>query len=175
MVDIMLDLETMGTSSNAAIIAIGAVEFNVAEGALGREFYSVVDLASSVQSGGVMDASTVLWWMEQSEDARKEFKRQGTTILEALLLFGSWAREVYDVCVWGNGAAFDNVILANAYRRAGIDVPWAFWADRCFRTARAMHPAVVDMSDYQGVAHNALSDAKWQAEYMIRMAKAQKK
>ena len=170
MKDIMLDLETMGNGSDAAIIAIGAVEFDVEAGELGREFYTTVDLESSVGAGGVIDASTVLWWMQQSDEARKEFSRPGATIIEALLLFGSWSREVCDVCVWGNGATFDNVILANAYRRAGIDKPWPYWADRCFRTVRAINPPV-DMSDYQGVAHNALSDAKWQAMYMIRMGR----
>jgi len=50
MLDVMLDLETMGNGSSAAIIAIGAVEFDMVEGTLGNEFYSVVDLDSSVQA-----------------------------------------------------------------------------------------------------------------------------
>jgi exodeoxyribonuclease VIII len=170
MLDVMIDLETMGNGSSAAIIAIGAVEFDMVEGTLGNEFYSVVDLDSSVQSGGVIDASTVLWWMTQSDEARKEFARPGSTIIEALLLFDSWMCEVGAWRVWGNGAAFDNVILAGAYRRLGMKTPWKYSGDRCFRTARDMAPAV-DMSDYQGVAHNALSDAKWQATYMIRMGR----
>ena len=43
---IMLDLETMSTASNAAIVAIGAVEFEPETGKLGREFYCNVSLAS---------------------------------------------------------------------------------------------------------------------------------
>lgn len=47
---IMLYLETMDTAPTAAIIAIGAVEFD--EHTLGREFYRVVDLQSSMDAGG---------------------------------------------------------------------------------------------------------------------------
>ena len=60
MKDIMLDLEVMGNGSSAAICAIGAVEFDLESGELGREFYTIVNLESSVKAGGVIDASTVL-------------------------------------------------------------------------------------------------------------------
>ena len=68
MLDIMLDLETMGTGTQAAIVAIGAVEFDLEKGILGEEFYRTVDLSSSISCGGIIDADTVLWWMQQSED-----------------------------------------------------------------------------------------------------------
>lgn len=36
--DLMLDMETVATSANAAIISIGAVWFDVQEGVLGETF-----------------------------------------------------------------------------------------------------------------------------------------
>lgn len=75
--DVMLDLETMGQGPDAAIVAIGAVSFDLEAGKLGSEFYTVVDLTSSVEAGGKMDPSTVLWWLQQSEQARSELKRAG--------------------------------------------------------------------------------------------------
>lgn len=165
-VNIMLDLETMGNGPEAAIIAIGAVEFFPETGLLGREFYAVVSLESSVANGGIIDASTVLWWMQQSAEARAEFVQQGLTINEALLSFSDWMPE--KALVWGNGADFDNVILRAAYSNAGIAAPWKFYNSRCFRTLKNLFPKVQKPVDGL-VAHKALDDAKWQAEQAILM------
>ena len=93
MIEIMLDLETMGTGSDASIIAIGSVELNRETGHLGREFYEVVDLASAMAAGGTVDASTILWGMQQSDEARGEFRRAGIEIREALIRFAVWLSE----------------------------------------------------------------------------------
>ena len=87
MPDVMLDLETMGTRHNAPIIALGAVAFNLVEMTIGEKFYANVTLASSVALGSVMDPSTVLWWLQQSEDARKAVTRKGRQATEALTDF----------------------------------------------------------------------------------------
>ena len=68
---VMLDLETMGTGPTAAITAIGAVAFSV-EAGITDTFYKKVDLESSVRNGGTMDPGTVIWWLGQSDAARKE-------------------------------------------------------------------------------------------------------
>ena len=74
---------------------------------------------------------------------------------------------VRNVCIWGNGAAFDNVILRTAYERLGLKAPWNFWDDRCFRTVKALHPEVEYVKS--GAAHNALDDAKNQALYLMKV------
>lgn len=165
---VMLDLETMGTSSNAAIIAIGAQEFDLTTRSIGDVFYTTIDLASTVEAGGVMDASTVLWWMQQSEGARDEFKRPGKPILRALEAFADWMDERGPrraIRVWGNGAAIDNVILASAYRRQKLATPWEHWNDRCYRTVKNMFPDV--KMERNGTHHNALDDAESQARHLI--------
>ena len=119
--DVMLDLETMGNGPRAAIVAIGAVEFDPETGTVGERFYQAVDLATAVSMGGEMDASTVLWWMQQGDEARAAFAKGGAHLSKALMDFSTWLHErgaPDDVRVWGNGAAFDNVILASAYRAA---------------------------------------------------------
>lgn len=168
MIQVMLDLETMGNGPDAAIIAIGAVAFDIKSRSIGAKFYRTVDLASSVAGGGRMDPSTVLWWMQQSEDARKVFAREGATIDAALLDFADWLSGSFgEAEVWGNGAAFDNVILASAYRRAGMETPWQYWNNRCYRTVRALHPHV-DCTRV-GTYHNAVDDAETQARHLIAM------
>lgn len=58
MLDVMLDLETMGNGPRAAIVAIGAVEFDPKTRTVGDRFYQTVDLATAVKMGGEIDAST---------------------------------------------------------------------------------------------------------------------
>ena len=170
MQDVMLDLETMGNGPQAAIIAIGAVEFDIPAQQIGERFYTVIDLESAVTSGGVMDASTVLWWLKQSDAARAAFDRGGNHIAVALQQFAGWMENRAkrdDVRVWGNGAAFDNVILASAYRLNGTPQPWQFWNDRCYRTVKAQHPEV--KMQRNGTHHNAADDAESQARHLIAM------
>ncbi|HAR45569.1 MAG TPA: 3'-5' exoribonuclease [Nitrospiraceae bacterium] len=170
MLDIMLDLETMGNGPQAAIIAIGAVEFDIPTQAIGERFYQVVDLASSIESGGVMDASTVLWWMRQSDEARSAFDRESARLPLALVWFSKWLSLTgpkEDLRVWGNGAAFDNVVLSSAYRRLGLEQPWSYKGDRCYRTIKSLHPDIP--VEPIGTAHNAADDAESQARHLIKI------
>ena len=163
---IMLDLETMGSGSNAAIVAIGAVAFDTG---IRSKFYAKVHLASSIESGGRVDAGTVLWWLQQSDAARKELHTadKTDTVQKACLNFTAWYADCNGGAVWGNGATFDNVILRNTFDRLCFPAPWSFRDDRCFRTVKALHPKVdVPVS---GTTHNALHDATWQAQYLIKL------
>lgn len=169
--DVMLDLETMGTQPSAAIIAIGAVEFDFTTKKVTRDFYRPVTLKSSVTNGGVMDPDTVMWWLEQSDSARAALKN-GVHINEALMAFSSWLYENPlvgrdDVKMWGNGADFDNVVLATAYARSSLKQPWSFRNNRCYRTVKARYPHIP--GNWTGVAHNAVDDARNQAVHLMNM------
>lgn len=172
-IHVMLDLETMGTKPNAPIISIGAVKFTK-DGLIppeeAGEFYINVDLQSAVDSGAAIDTNTIAWWMKQSDDARRRvFSSTDPTlpIAEALMGFSSWLiNSPSDPLVWGNGAAFDNVILAESYRRCRIQEPWRFWSDRCYRTMKGVFHNVMP-PEFEGVAHNALHDARHQARHLL--------
>lgn len=170
---IMVDLETMGTGSNAAIIAIGAVGIND-DGIIDNKFYCVVDLASAVEHGGVVDASTEKWWSEQSPEARvilDDPNVERVTIEQALFAFAKWFRDIgatrHKTQVWGNGSDFDNVILMNAYKRLDLDQPWSPFNNRCYRTLKNLAPSLV--IERIGTHHNALNDAESQAAHMIHI------
>ena len=53
MKDIMVDLETLGTGANSAIISIGACYFD--EYGIGKTFYMPIDPRDSVQQGLEID------------------------------------------------------------------------------------------------------------------------
>lgn len=159
---VMLDLETLGNKPGAVIVAIGAVKFGGGE--ILDEFYRRIDPQSCVASGLAMDVSTVLWWLKQSDAARLEIVEPGELLGQALLDFRRWL-DTQDAEIWGNGAAFDNVLLAAAYDAAGITVPWKFWNDRCYRTIKNLHHEVP--LPREGTHHHALDDARSQARHLM--------
>lgn len=169
--NIMLDLETMGNGPTAAIVAIGAVCFDLEAGELGPTYYNRVSLEDAARHGGTIDASNVLWWLKQSDEARYELTRNDVaeiSLFRALESFSVWIRQHADedVAVWGNGASFDNVILRSAYERcAARPAPWKWRNDRCYRTIKAERPDTP--CERIGTHHHAMSDAITQARHLI--------
>jgi len=168
MSEVMVDLETLGNGSNAAIISIGAVAFDPASGQITSEFYVNVDPQSCIDAGLKMDVSTVMWWMKQSDDARAAFTKPSVPLALALDMFKGWYPQ--GAGMWGNGATFDNVILDNAFKATGINRPWHFTKDRCYRTLKSLRPDI--KQDRVGTHHNALDDAKFQALHASKLLRA---
>lgn len=163
--NVMLDLETLGNKPNSVILAIGACFF--AGGKIHDEFYIRINAESCERHGLRMDASTVLWWLQQNEAARAEVcKPSEVTLREGLEEFAEWIGTQRPK-VWGNGSDFDNVILKNAYDHTRLDVPWNFWDNRCYRTVKNLNYKIP--FEKTGTAHNALDDAKGQALHLMRI------
>lgn len=173
--NLMIDLESMGKKPNAPIVSIGAVFFDPQSGELGQEFYTAVNLESAMEQGAVPDGDTILWWLRQSSEARSAIcVDDAMPISSALSELNHFINRHSDnpkyLKVWGNGATFDNVILRGAYERAGQVCPWQFWNDHDVRTIVTLGRVVGfdpkrDMP-FDGVAHNALADARHQAKYV---------
>jgi len=173
MTDIMLDLETLGTGPNGAIVAIGAVAFNARADDTPRAyqpFYMQVDAQSSIDAGLRVDGSTITWWMKQSDAARQQtfggdYKVPLHVALESFNLFVK--AQSGDISVWGNGATFDNVIIRTAYNALKIAPAWHYRDDKCYRTVVNLLPKN-RRPEYvrQGVHHNAADDALTQALYL---------
>jgi len=171
--NIMIDLETMGNGPNAAIVAIGAVEFDIEKLEIGDQFYEIVDLESSIKSAkGVVDASTVYWWLQQSDKARSEIcSDKAISIHGVLAMLYNWV----DRCcanegmkVWGNSSAFDNVILRTSYQRCGMEPPWDFWNDRCYRTVCGLMLPKIEF-EHVGEHHRAVDDAMSQVLHLFKL------
>lgn len=163
--NIMLDLETLSTRPGGFIGAIGAVAFD--SSGLGSEFYTVI---RNPEGNGEVDADTVFWWLNQSEAARAALlddRHLCPSLRQALKNFAEWVTALGVKFVWGNGAAFDNVLMAEAYRRAGLERPWPFWGDMCYRTIKNLHGRSAELGG--PAPHHALADAKRQAEHLLVM------
>lgn len=164
----MLDIETLGTRAGSVITSIGAVQFSAL--GLGREFYRRIDSTSCTEIGMTVDLETVNWWMLQGDEARAEMTRPGEPVTAVLEDFAGWIGGP-DACIWGNGADFDNALVAEAYRRAGLSVPWKFWNNRCYRTVKSLLGRDIRM-EREGTHHNALDDARDQARHFLAIMEA---
>lgn len=171
---IMLDLETLGLATNAAILTIGAVSFD--EDQVTSKFYSQVSLTSSVAAGLTVDPDTIKFWMSQPEDARKQAFAGSTPLFVALQDLSVWLKAQGEISeVWSNGI-LDTIWLKSAWEASKPQNAPAFdthffpyYKERDFRTAKALLPRV-EIPD-EPIAHHAMHDAKWQAEYLIKTLK----
>lgn len=157
---VMLDLETMGTSPGSAVVQIGAVEFSIYK--VGDPLLITISLESCVAAGMRIDPSTVMWWMKQGDAARESLANDAVSIRDGLQSFADWIGKG-KVCIWGDGAAFDNALLASAYRACRMMLPWHYSGDRCFRTMKETFPVERVVSE---IEHNAAADAVAQAKQM---------
>lgn len=173
---LMVDIESMGEKPDAPIVSIGAVFFDPASGQTGPEFYKVISLESAMEWGGVPDASTILFWLKETSEARSEIVMDHAIPLDdALLQFKDFIAENAangkdTVQVWGNGATFDNVLLENSYARTGISCPWKYWNNRDVRTIVELGKAVGYTPrheiPFEGEPHKAISDARHKVKYV---------
>lgn len=164
-VEAMIDLESMGTDRYSPIVAIGAVRFEAGPMQAMVPFYQAITLESCLKVGLRSSASTILWWMKQSAEAQKVFSDPEAVDLPiALDSFTDWLNSRPDR-LWGNSAAFDLGLLADAYKACSKEVPWQFYNERCYRTLKSL-PIAKDIAlKRRGTHHNALDDALSQAHH----------
>jgi hypothetical protein len=163
--DIMIDLETLATSTDAAILTIGAVKFDpygkdISEPKM-TSFYVRVDPDSCHELGLVTNDDTIAWWAQQSKEAQDEAFGEGVDRVHIRDAF----EQLYKFCwgakrVWSNGAAFDVPICEHVYRKLNKSIPWSFWQVRDVRTAFDLG---IDPKRPPVTAHHALQDAWNQA------------
>ena len=173
---LMVDIEAFGKKADSPVVSIGAVFFDPSTGNTGSEFYKVISLESAMASGGVPDASTIIFWLKASPEARSELVMDDAIPLDdALLQLNEFIAENAAngpeyVQVWGNGATYDNVLLEASYDRTGIRCPWKFWNNRDVRTVVELGKAVGCEPRYEipfdGEPHKAISDALHQVKYV---------
>ena len=175
--DIMIDLETMGTDPYSPVIAIAAVRFDAEDSTTVRAapdcFYQQITLESCMEAGLKPSASTIEWWLTNpsvTQDARDQtFKGANRVkLVQALDAFTDWHNSAPDT-LWGNSARFDLGLLADCYRVLGKPVPWLYYHEGCYRTMKNL-PAVKHIKLQRlGTHHNALDDALSQAVHLCEI------
>jgi 3' exoribonuclease, RNase T-like len=169
--DIMIDLETMGTRPGCVIASIGAIAFDPFGDTVNdsNAFYADVGMADCQRMGLTIDADTVSWWLGQPDAAREFLTRTPrASLLSTLTTLNRWVVEVAQwkeaSCVWSHGATFDIPIIEHAYRACALPVPWAYWNARDTRTIYAAAGIRTKDVPISGLTpHYAVHDALVQA------------
>ena len=165
---LMVDIETLSTAGDAAVVSIGAVRFSGSDNKFmepENQFYARIAWQPDCEAGGRIDPATLRWWLEQDPRALAELtakpRLSPAAALRELNRFAQGCQEL-----WANGPEFDAVILQSMHRRHGVE--WTlpkFWQWQSVRTAKLALSerdlaTVSDVtSQLGGVAHNALHDA----------------
>ena len=162
--DIMIDLETLSTSPNAAVLTIGAIKFDPFESEISdpscEKFYVKIDIDSCDELQLDVSSDTLEWWSKQSKEAQDEAfsEKNRIHIRDAF-------NQLYKFCwgakrVWSHGAAFETVICENIFRKLNKAVPWKFWE---IRDTRTLFDLGIDPQRPPVLKHHALEDAWNQA------------
>lgn len=162
----MIDLETMSTKPNAAIVSVGIVQFDRAANVLDK-FYTPVSLQSCVDHGLHVEPSTVAWWAGQPAAIKAHWDVVSPpTLAEAMKATQDWlfsrAGSRKNVCPWGNGADFDMPILRNGFNALEAEEPWMFYNVHCYRTVKNLFPLSDEFKPTRTGAHKADDDAEFQ-------------
>lgn len=165
---ITFDLETLGSTFNAPIVQIAAVEFTP-EGEVLGEFSVNIDISADIDKFTI-DLKTVKWWMEQEKEAREAvFTDNGVPLKEALEKLMSWLGDRRPQPVWCH-TTFDAPILKNTCIKMGFGELFNPYNYRDIRTLTAL--TGVKKTTVAGVAHNALDDCINQAKYISEAIRA---
>lgn len=173
--DLMIDLETMGRTPGCAPIAIGAVFFDLASGETGERFYRKIHLQSCLDAGLSVDASTLMWWVEQSDAAKQAWiptdEDPAYSLNDVVIAFYDWAKRARPdtkITPWGNGATFDLSIWRAAASAVQLHSPWHYTSERDVRTLvdiAQRRGMTIDKSKRPPGAHIAIEDCLFQIAY----------
>lgn len=158
---LMIDLETLATTPNAAILTIGACKFDPRANDIHSTFYERIKLESQESYGRKIDNSTLEWWSKQDAQIQEDAFGEGSDridlkdAMKKLYTFGLGTTNV-----WSHGSIFDVVIIEDICRSFQQAVTWKFWEVRDTRTLFDL----ADVSVRIEGKHNALTDAVAQAE-----------
>jgi hypothetical protein len=169
---VMWDIESLDTRPSAIVLSVGAVCFDPNSDELGPSFHAILDLKTQAARGRTLSIDTIDWWNQQSIEARQVFApAERIPVVDALHSLSFLLQEAE--AVWGNGADFDNVIIGSLYESFDMRRAWSYGRNRCFRTVKSMAlPKTYVAPVRAGVHHNALDDARYQAQVLQAIVRA---
>lgn len=160
----MIDFETLGNGTNKCICQVGALYFDKISGALGDEFTANIDAASHETFGGRLDAATVYWWLEQSDEARKSILNNRESIDVVFIRLNEFLSKA--TRIWSH-ATFDFVTLTETMKQLRIKPSFGYKKGLDLRTLTYLGGVKVDSVLRTGIHHNALDDCKFQVKYAV--------
>lgn len=129
-VDLIIDIETLGTEPGATILEIGAWS-----GANGLNL-----LIDPNSHQGKIELGTMLWWATVPDKAAKENvfgeNEKRLTLEAAIDRLNQFIEEIEPDYFWGNSPDFDFGHLAYWYKHFNKKIPWKYYQLRDVRTIK---------------------------------------
>lgn len=177
-IDIMTDIETLGTDSDSTIIQIAAVAFDITTGKIHTWFNQTANIHKN-EGPLKVTAGTLKWWMKTNPELLRELLDGEHSSEDMLRNFHDWLGQFKDedMYLWGNGILFDNKMIQHQFESIGLNYPIFYRNDRDVRTIlelasqkmnqpeRTIRQFVTDMPRQKElVKHNAIDDCHYQID-----------
>ena len=170
--DIMVDLETLGVSTDSTVFQISAAMFDIRTG----EIIDTFDMCCDIEKMPVAaSGSTIKWWLNTNKELLARLLMSGEcSELEMFQKFHEWIGDGdKETFLWGNGILFDNNFIRDKFTAFGMKYPIYYRNDRDVRTILelAVMKSGMTEADFRKQfvrenpeLHNALEDVKYQVE-----------
>lgn len=179
-IDIMTDIETLGTKADSTVFQVSAIAFDITTGATFSTFDKIIDIKHEKM---IVDGSTIKWWLTTDSELMKQLilnenSEKGSIVFED---FRRWilsqTRDFKDIYLWGNGILFDNNMIRTQMEKYGLEYPIFYQNDRDVRTILELASMKSGLTqkmikesckDKDEVMHNALDDCSYQVRLVCR-------
>ena len=172
--DIMIDLETLGSSEGSIILSVAMKAFRLDGAKPVKDFcYSQhISVLSSLMQHLHSDFATEEWWAKQSEDAKTSLFEGQKNALQV----GGVMRLIHDVLqtyndtyqlyLWGRGVgSYDLPILDSVMKKVvgeGYKTPWNYWAAMDVRSVVGFCKECGMETERANTPHDAMADVEKQ-------------
>lgn len=182
-IDVMVDIETLGTKIDSTILQISAIAFDIESGRHISQFNQIADISKNADMN--VDGATIKWWLNTDKDLLHLLVNAGTISSDEIVEnFYNWITQAFfsrlenreNVYLWGNGILFDNKIIQHQMNAIGLKYPIYYRNDRDVRTIVELASKKLKISesklkekfdDKSLIKHNALDDVKYQINLVV--------
>lgn len=185
-IDVMTDIETLGTDADSTIIQIGAIAFDIKTGEHLEHFVKSADITKNDELK--VSGSTLKWWLDTDKELLHSILSNNQLSSRQILTeFYTWLIWLKGAAVtlnegelhmWGNGILFDNNMIKTQFEAIGFEYPIHFRNDRDMRTLVDLAAAKAGISEselkarfkIEGLrAHDALDDCTYQVALVSKL------
>lgn len=178
-VDVMTDIETLGTNADSTIIQIAAIAFDRTTGEHISKFNQIADISLNKEMR--VTGGTIKWWLNTNKELLTDLLNKGLFSSDDVLdYFYHWLRNLStdpkEVYLWGNGILFDNKMVEHQLKMIGLDYPIHYQNDRDVRTIVDLAATKLGMSvnelkekckDDTLIEHDAFDDVIYQISLVV--------
>lgn len=165
---IMVDIETLSLRPSARVLQVAAVAFNLSEGIV-QERVWVLDQGQ--QPHRHTDINTVKFWAETNCRRLITLVSGESRIEDVITGLNEMSQAYNPEGWWAHSPSFDLMILEDLFRTVKGQTPWTFRQMIDTRTLSYLTGVKVAKAK-EADQHDALADAKAQAEWVVSVIRS---